>query len=182
MTTNRTKADLEKEVDDLKGQLEHEVRQAAVLSHAPAQPTMVPIKNYGGTVVTVSYEILGNTKYAVLDISGLRQTASIPLDRWLELERDSKLVGLGYIARTDQPVTNPNVIPDVIVFVEDLKEQDIVSRLESIENPNVLHRINDYLAPKEDRTAREGMILEEVRNRIFELTNLRITSVDPMGE
>jgi len=184
----KTKKQLEDENAELKQQLMEKAVQISntAASHIVAPGIeMVPIKNYGGTIVTVVDEINGQEKPIVLDTHGIKQQRKITLEKWLELERESALVKDGYIARTDQPVTNPNIIDGLDEFTKGLKEDAIRDRIAQITNANVLHRFNDYLSPKERSktiNAKELLVLAAARDRIFELTDLRIVGIDPAGE
>src|SRR6185295_19657114 len=108
-----TKADLTRKVEELETALKDKAgfENSAAKAEGSVVSTMVPVKNFGGTSVSIEYEYKGTTKVLILDPDGPKQVGAIPLDVWIELEHSSKLVSDGYIARTDLPYTNPNVIP-----------------------------------------------------------------------
>lgn len=136
---------------------------------------MVPIKNYSGALVDVPYRVGGQKYSELLDSHGPNQTGAIPLDSWIALERDSRLVRLGYIVRTDRPITNPNVIEDIDAFVRSIREKDIESRVAKIENLDVLYRLSQYieLLPKEEVTGKHLKVLDAVRKGITDKTGVR---------
>lgn len=181
-----TKAQLEQDNQELRTQLANTqaLANANKQSERDGVP-MVPIKNYGGTVVTVTYDVFGVERFCMMEPSGMKQIGSIPLERWLDLERGSRLVSDGYIARTDRPITNPNVIEDVETFIAALTEDKLVARIEEFTNANALYKINDFLAPKELESklgGKELFLLSTVREKIFDLVGTRIVGKDPMGE
>ncbi|MBU8920976.1 MAG: hypothetical protein KOO63_03865 [Bacteroidales bacterium] len=181
--TNKTKAQLTTELDELREQLNKQTQAAAAgFMSAQVGTKMVPIKNYGGTVVSVVFDVLGTERAVLLEPDGLKSVGSIPLDRWMDLERGSKLVELGYIARTDVPTDNPNVIEDIDRFIAELPEDQVVERVTQIANANVLYKLNDPLGIRDDLSGKEMLLLSTVRDRIFELTEVRVVSRDPMGD
>jgi hypothetical protein len=181
-----TKRELEQDNQELRTQLAN----TQALLNAKQQTAregipMVPIRNYGGTVVTVTYDVFGTERACLMEPSGMKQFGSIPLERWQELERGSKLVSDGYIARTDRPITNPNIIEDVEEFIADIAEDKIETRIAEFTNANALYKINDFLAPRElegELGGKELFLLTTVRDQIFELVGTKIVGKDPMGD
>jgi hypothetical protein len=181
---NVTKKVLEQENKELKDQVIASAAEVHALKSAEGGtrlPKMVPVRNFGGTQVFIPYEWYGTNRTLVLDTTGARQTGALPFEVWVELERDNNLVKLGYVARTDVPITNVNVIADINDFMSSSTEDEIKDRVSQIENPNVLYRLLGELLPKPkpERTSKEFMIINVVSERIFELTSVRIFDGDP---
>jgi len=181
----KTKKELEQENKELRDQVVNtaaEVHALRLADGGTSLPKMVPVKNYGGTQVFVPYEWQGVSRTLVLDTTGMRQNGALPYEVWLQLERDNNLVKLGYIARTDVPITNVNVVDSVLEFLE-LPEEEIKVRIAEIENPNVLYRVLGEVMPKPktERTPKEFMVINDVCERIFTLTSVRVLDGDPFA-
>lgn len=153
-----------------------EVHALATAIPVTATPNMVTIGNFSGTLVGIPYEYNGQKRTLIMDIAGPTQTGSLPLDIWIELERSSKLVKEGYIARLDRPYSNPNIIPDVDEFVRTLREKDIESRLEKITNRHVLTRLLHFIEflPKDQVTGKTALLRQKIQERYFALTNIQL--------
>lgn len=180
----KNKQELEQENKELRDQIistAAEMHALKLVGAETALPSMVPVKNFGGTQVFIPYEWHGTNRTLVLDTTGMRQNGALPLEVWIQLERDNNLVKLGYVARTDVPITNINVIDSVDEFLTN-SEDMLKERIAEIENPNVLYRVLGELLPKPktERTAKEFVVLNAVIDRIFDLTSVRILDGDPI--
>lgn len=176
----RSKQDLENEIKQLKDQLKFHSQQQNVAAVAAAPgPIMVPIRNFGGTLVSIPYEVNGAKRSCMLEPNGAKSAGSIPLDVWLWLE-ENDMVKMGYIARTDVPITNPNVIVDVEQFVESSTEAELRRKVSKIVNPDALHRIYTYLqnTPRNERTGKQLVASRIVIARIAEVTGMVISEDD----
>src|SRR5437762_13977719 len=96
---------------------------------------MVPIKNYSPNYIVYDYQWRGLDRKLELSSKGKKQFATIPLEIWDELERDTVLVTEGYIARVDRPVTNPNIIEDAAAIIANLTEAEFADRIAKVTNP-----------------------------------------------
>lgn len=140
------------------------------------ESTMVPVKNFGGTLVSLQYEQFGNTRTVLLESQGPKQVALIPISAWLGYERDTNLVKEGYIARTDRPISNPNVVDDIEGFLNNSSESEMSERFSQITNPNVLHRVLAVVESQE-KTGKYLAAERALRNRIFKLTDVEIVDI-----
>jgi|SRR6267142_7239944 len=170
--TAKTKADLQKENDELKAAL----KEKLALDHASVEagelgagPTMVPIKNFSDSYITYDYQWRGLDRKLELASKGRKQMASVPLEIWYELERDTALIAEGYIARVDRPITNPNIIEDCRAVVEKLTEEEFKNRVAQITNPFSLYALVGFLEPIKAPTSKELMARNIVRLRVKEL-------------
>lgn len=165
----RSKADLQKENDELRAALSEKL----ALDHASVEagelgsgPVMVPIKNFSPNYIVYDYQWRGLDRKLELSSRGRKQLASVPLEIWYELERDTALVTDGYIARIDKPITNPNIIEDTGAVVENLTEDEFKDRVSKITNPFSLYELVSYLEPLNNKTSKQLMAQTTVRNRV----------------
>lgn len=174
---SKTKKELQVENAELTKALSN---QSAVAneSNSLGTPVMVPVKNFSTTYIVHEYEYRGQPKRLDLDISGKKSIGALPLEIWLELERDTVYVDQGYIARTDMPITNPNVIEDAEKLVDNLTEEQFAKRVSLITNASTLYRLVGYLEPIENKTGKLLSAQRAVRNRVFELTKTRIVDME----
>lgn len=172
----KTKAELVKEVEQLTAALREKgyVDNAAAAASVDSA-TMVPVKNFGGTYVVYPYEFRGQSRRLELDVSGRKQFGSVPLEIWLDMERNTKLVSQGYIARTDQPLSNPNLVEDVEALYNSSTEKGFNARIESITNPNVLYKFSAFFEPMKNKDGKAYAATRAVRDRIFALTQVKWT-------
>jgi hypothetical protein len=177
-STKKTKKELEQEVATVKEQLKQ--RSAEVQSMAAGAainaPQMVPIKNYGGTLVFIPFEWNGVHRTVVLEASGPRSVGSLPYDVWLQFEGED-IVKLGYVARTDEPTDNPNVIEDIEEFFKTSTEKEVKERLANIVNPNVIWRLIGYVqsVPRRERSGKMLVMSDLVIDRLRELTGVAVS-------
>lgn len=177
----KTKAEIQQENEELKKALHQRNAEAEALSRATPHPAtfstkMVPVKNFSGNLVSIPYEYAGQARTLLLESSGLRQTGVLPYEVWLNLERESALVAKGYIARTDQAITNPNIVDDVQEYLDEREEKDIAEAILKIENASTLYKMLDHLdgTDPSDRTSKELFVREHLKRRIFEITKVQI--------
>src|SRR5207302_4344044 len=126
----KSKAELIKENEELRASL----KEKLALDHATVEtgelgagPQMVPIKNFSKNYIVYEYQWRGLDRKLELASKGRKQYASVPLDIWFELERDTSLVASGYIARIDKPLTNPNIVEDPESLVNNMTKADFVA-------------------------------------------------------
>lgn len=170
------KAALEQENAELRKALEakHAVENVTTVLSTTEVPVMVPIKNYGGVAIFYQYQYRGQNKELKLETSGPRMTDAIPFEIWEELRRNSRLVDEGYIARTDVPTDNPNVVENIEQLVSSLNEKKFKARLNKIVNPNVLMMFVSYLEPLKNKSGKLLAAQKAVRDRVKELTGSTI--------
>jgi len=170
--TRLSKAELQKENDELRAAL----KEKLALDHASieagelgAGPVMVPIKNFSPNYIVYDYQWRGLDRKLELSSKGRKQMASVPLEIWYELERDTALVVEGYIARVDRPLTNPNIIEDTAAVVDKLTEAEFADRVSKVTNPFSLYELVGYLEPLKNKTSKQLMAQNVVRARVKEL-------------
>src|SRR5438105_11249254 len=158
--TRMSKAELQKENDELRAAL----KEKLALDHATAEagelgsgPIMVPIKNFSPNYIVYDYQWRGLDRRLELSSKGRKQLASVPLEIWYELERDTALVIEGYIARIDKPIKNPNIIEDTAAVVDKLTEAEFADRISKITNPFSLFELVSYLEPLRNKTSKQLM-------------------------
>lgn len=170
-----TKADLRAKIEELENALRDKSSfQNSVARAEGTGYTMVPVKNWSSTSVSIEYEYKGLKTVLILDPDGSRSVGAIPLETWTELERSSKLVSDGYIARTDKPVNNPNVIEDSGDYINNCTEGQLVSKLAQVTNVHVVHRLLRYIEALKEKSGKDLAAQTALRNRIFELSGVRI--------
>jgi len=182
----KTKVELEQEIAELKEQLLQKAAEVNALSKVSKEeekdlpPKTVTVINVGGTRVSIPYEWNGREKTLVLESTGSRRTGALPYEVWIDLERNSKLVSYGYIARLDVPTDNPNVIFDIDEFFS-LPEAGILKRISLIENVNVLHRLWSKIQSNstEKHTGKDFVVSKAVRDRVFALSGVQMLDSDP---
>jgi len=169
---SKTKADLQKENEELRAAL----KEKLALDHASVEagemgsgPVMIPIKNFSDSYIVYDYQWRGLDRKLELASKGRKQMASVPLEIWYELERDTALVAEGYIARVDRPITNPNIIEDCKAIVEKLTDVEFKDRVAQITNPFTLYSLVGYLEPIRNPSSTELMAKNIVRMRVKEL-------------
>lgn len=176
--STKTKKDLEKEVADVKDALKQRSAEVQAMAAGAAinSPHMVPIKNYGGTLVFLPYEWNGVKRTTVLEATGPRSVGSLPYDIWLNFEGED-VVRLGYIARTDVPTDNPNVIEDIEEFFKTSTEKEVKERLATIVNPNVIWRLIGYVqaVPRRERSGKMRVMFDLVSERLRELIGVAVS-------
>lgn len=167
-----TKADLERKVRELEQALKDKSKFEASAARAEigGNYTMVPIRNYGGTTVSIEYEYKGMTKSLLLSTEDPKDLGAIPIEVWIELERTSKLVSDGYIARTDIPCSNPNVISDDTAFINDHNEVELVAKLHELTNSHVLLRLLRAIEATGNKTGKYLSAASAIKTRVFEVT------------
>jgi len=174
---------LQQENDALRSVLSTKYAEASAVAIAKdlhEESKMVVIENCSSATVGIPYEYLGRKHTLMLDTSGIRQQGALPLEVWIGLERESKLVSEGYIRRTDRLTSNPNVIVDIAEFVTSIRESDMTSRVAKITNVSVLYRLYNWLEAKErdQRSGKEVKLMETLRTRLFETAKVRIIDGD----
>ena len=168
------KADLEKEVAELRAALA-QARSfanstAQVVSHTET-PTMVPVKNNGGTAIFYEYEFRGQKKMLQLGTTGGAELGVLPIEVWQDLKvSNNRLIKDGMIIRTDEPSDNPNVIDDVAALIEGCTEKTFKSRIAKITNPNVIFRFVEYLELLKDKSGKVLAAQRVIRDRYEALT------------
>lgn len=167
-----TRAELERQLAEAQKALKDKAtfEASAAKTELGLQYSMVPIKNYGGTDVALEFEYKGVTKNLTLGTRDPKDLGAIPVEVWIELERTSKLVADGYIARTDVPCTNPNVISDDMDFLQSNDERQLIDKITLMTNVHVLQRL---LREIELNTAKTGKYLSAasvLKQRIFDVT------------
>lgn len=167
-----TKIELERKVRELEQALKDKSKFEASAAKAElgGNYTMVPIRNFGGTSVSIEYEYKGMTKTLILGTDDPKDLGAIPIEVWIELERTSKLVSDGYIARTDIPCTNPNVIPDDNVFFSTFNETELVSQIHKLTNSHVLLRLLRTIELVKPQTGKFLSAASAIKQRVFEVT------------
>lgn len=175
MPKTNTKADLTRKVEELETALKDKAgfENSAAKAEGSTVSTMVPVKNFGGTSVSIEYDYKGMTKVLILDTEGPKQVGAIPLDVWIELEHSSKLISDGYIARTDLPYTNPNVIPDIPGYITG-SESDFAEKISDITNHHVLHKLLRYIEGLETKTGKMLAAASALKDAIFKISGVRI--------
>ncbi len=172
MTKIKSKPELERQVEELQKAL----RDKTSFEHSAAQAelggnyTLVPIRNYGDTTVSLEYEYKGNKKVLVLDTKDPKRLGAIPIEVWIELERTSKLVSDGYIARTDLPITNPNVIENDEEFIKSHGEVEFTKKLSEMTNIHVLLRLLRAVEAMENKSGKYLSAQTALKQRIFDVT------------
>ena len=171
----RTKKNLEAKNKELSEALQ----ASSAFAHSAAvsaveAPTMVPVKNFGGTYIVYTYEFRGSPKRLELDTSGRKQTGAVPLEIYNEIERDTVFVRDGSIVRIDVPIDNPNVVEDVQKLVEKSSEVDFAKRISVMTNPNAVYRILDFVDPLKNKTGKLLSAQRALRAKIEELTGTKI--------
>jgi hypothetical protein len=131
---------------------------------------MVPIRNYGETSVSIEYDYKGTTKVLILGTSDPKRLGAIPVEVWSELERTSKLVSDGYIARTDMASTNPNVIEDDESFIKSHGEAEFTKILAQMTNVHVLQRLLKKVESFGTKSGKYLSAASALKQRIFEVT------------
>lgn len=167
-----SKAELERKVAELQRALREKTsfEDSAARAELGGTYTMVPIRNYGNTSVSISYEYKGMTKVLTLETQDPKRIGAIPLEVWTELERTNKLVSEGYIARTDIPCTNPNVIEDDEAFIRSHGEAEFVKKLSEMTNHHVLLRLLRTVETTKNKSGKYLSAESALRQRIFEVT------------
>ena len=167
-----TKSELERQVAELQRALKDKAafESSVMKAELGGNYTMVPIKNYGSTTVSIEYDYKGQTKVLVLGTQDPKDLGAIPVEVWVELERTSKLVSDGYIARTDLPITNPNVIPDDLEFIRSHGETELVKRLSELTNVHVLQRLLRSVEGIGNKSGKYLSAASAIKQRIFEVT------------
>ena len=84
----------------------------------------------------------------------------------------------GYVARTDMPITNPNVVEDPEKLIENLTEQQFADRVKAMTNPSTLYRLVGYIEPQKDKSGKLLSAQKVVRDKVFELTKTRIIDME----
>lgn len=167
-----TKVELERKVAELEKALKDKssFEGSAARAELGGNYTMVPIRNYGSTSVSIEYEYKGMTKVLILDTKDPKDLGAIPLEVWVELERTSKLVSDGYIARTDIPCTNPNVIEDDEAFIKSRGEAEFVKTLSEMTNVHVLQRLLRQVESVKHKSGKYLSAASALKQRIFDVT------------
>lgn len=168
-----TKAELERQLKEAQKALRDKVsfEHSAAQAESGGNYTLVPIRNYSDTMVSLEFEYKGNKKVLILETMDPKRLGAIPLEVWIELERTSKLVSDGYIARTDLPITNPNVIEDDEEFVKSHGEKEFTDRVTQMTNVHVLLRLLRLVEAMGKNKAGKYLSAETaLKNRIFDVT------------
>lgn len=167
-----TKAELERRLAEAERALKEKstFEASAAKAELGLQYTMVPIKNYGGTDISIEYEYKGVTKVLQLGTRDPKDLGAIPVETWIELERTSKLVSDGYIARTDIPCTNPNVVVDDNAFIQDNEESELVHKISGMTNVHVLQRVLRAVEATGSKSGKYLSAASTLRQRIFDVT------------
>ena len=182
MTDKNTERDvLAEENAQLKEELVYKSGQLNSLSGTHVQGArMVPVKNFSGSEVSIPYEYAGVERNLRLGTTAGKNAGSLPLEVWSELEsNDNRLITQGYVARTDIPITNVNVIENLEEFMR-LSEPKLKARVKQMTNPSSLYRLLNFIEVKrnEKKTGKILSALDAVRDQIHELTNVRIVDGD----
>ncbi len=181
--TNASKIkDLEAQVEELQGALVTERAQKeglGSLTNLQTGTTMVPIKNISEQNIGLNFTYQGRDISRVLQPRGMNQATTVPLDYWNELAKNA-IVELGMVIRTDKPVTNPNAVEDIDEFLVELKTEDITSRISQLERPGLVQTmiIRYERIPKEERDNKHTLLLNELRERLFEIAKIRSVETD----
>lgn len=167
-----TKAELTRKLAEVQKALREKTsfEHSAAQAEAGANYIMVPIRNYGGTSVSIEYEYKGQTRVLILDTSDPKRIGALPFEVWTELERTSKLVSDGYIARTDIPSTNPNVIDNDETFIKSYGETEFVKKLSEMTNTHTLLRLLRTVEAMENKSGKYLSAIAALRQRIFDVT------------
>jgi len=170
-TARRTRAELLKENEELRQSL----KEKLALDHATVEagelgagPRMIPIKNFSQSHIVYEYQWRGLDRKLELAAKGRKQYASVPLEIWFELERDTTLVTEGYIARIDQPITNPNIVEDPAALIENMTEQEFKERVSKITNAFTLYDLVAYIEPIKNKSGKQLMAQSAIRMRVKE--------------
>ena len=174
----KTKKQLEQENEELKAALTGQSAVGEELSRVYPQPIMVPVKNFSTNFIVHEYEYRGQKKRLELDISGRKASGAVPLEIWVDIERDTPFVREGFIARTDQPITNPNVIEDPEKLIENLTEEQIKDRVEQMTNTSSIFKLVGYIEPIQNKNGKLLAAQKIIRDRVFELTKTRIIDME----
>lgn len=184
MTTGKKttkKLDIEQELDEAKQELRRvrEEKEAMAAGSSIGSPKMVPVRNYGGTMLFVPYDINGVHRTAIFQADGPKASGAIPYDVWINIEHDN-VVTQGYLARTDLPITNHNIIEDIEDFFSSSSDKEIKAKVSKIDNKNILYKCFSYLheIPKADRDGKLLVALDAVISRIEEVANISLTEED----
>ena len=168
-----TKAELERQLKEAQKALRDKVQfdNSAAQAESGGNYTLVPIRNYGDTLVSLEFEFKGNKKVLLLETTDPKRLGAIPLEVWIELERTSKLVADGYIARTDLPITNPNVLEDDEDFIKSHGEKELADKVNQMTNTHVLLRLLRLVESMGKNKSGKYLSAETaLKNRIFEVT------------
>lgn len=141
--------------------------------------TMVPVKNISEQNIGLSFVYQGRDVGIVLEPRGMKQSTTIPLDYWNELSAN-KIVTLGMVIRTDIPNTNPNAVEDIDVFLEEIIDADIKDRVNQLERPGLIQTmiIRYERTPKNERSNKQKLMLTALRDRLFEVAQIRTVETD----
>jgi hypothetical protein len=74
----------------------------------------------------------------------------------------------GYIARIDQPITNPNIVEDPAALIENMTEQEFKDRVGKITNPFTLYDLVAYIEPIKNKSGKQLMAQSAIRMRVKE--------------
>lgn len=167
-----SKAELERQLAEAQKALKEKsaFEASATKTELGLQYTMVPIKNYGGTDISIEFEYKGVTKVLQLGTRDPKNLGAIPVEVWIELERTSKLVSDGYIARTDIPCSNPNVIDNDEDFLTSNAEAEINKKIAEMTNVHVLQRLLRAVEAAKNKTGKYLSVALALRQRIFDVT------------
>lgn len=168
-----TKAELERQLKEAQKALRDKVafQNSAAQAESGGNYTLVPIRNYSDSMVSLEFEYKGNKKVLILETMDPKRLGAIPLEVWIELERTSKLVSDGYIARTDLPITNPNVIEDDDSFVKSHGEKEFADKVNQMTNVHVLFRLLRLVEAMGKNKAGKYLSAETaLKTRIFDVT------------
>jgi hypothetical protein len=167
-----TRAELERQLVEAQKALKEKATFEASASKVELglQYTMVPIRNYGGTDISIEYEYKGVTKVLQLGTRDPKDLGAIPVETWIELERTSKLVADGYIARTDVPCTNPNVVVNDDSFIKGNEETELVHKISEMTNVHVLQRLLRVVEATGSKSGKYLSAASTLRQRIFDVT------------
>lgn len=141
--------------------------------------TMVPVKNISEQNIGLSFVYQGRDVSLVLEPRGMKQSTTIPLDYWNELSAN-KIVTLGMVIRTDIPNINPNAVEDIDVFLNEIVDDDIKDRVNQLERPGLIQTmiIRYERTPKNERSNKQKLMLTALRDRLFEVAQIRTVETD----
>jgi hypothetical protein len=139
---------------------------------------MVPVKNFSSNLVSIPYEYQGIKTGILLEPIEGRDIGSLPIEVWHHLEKTSKLIEKGFVARMDMPIDNPNIIEDIDEFMAEADEEAVRVRVAQMSNDSCLYRFLYKLETMEEKTGKELSAMAVLRDRIFEVTSVRITDGD----
>ncbi len=173
---------LEVQVEELQKALVTERAQKeglGSLTNLQTGTTMVPIKNISEQNIGINFTYQGRDISRVLEPRGMKQATTVPLDYWNEFSKNA-IVELGMVIRTDIPVTNPNAVEDIDEFFVELKIEDITTRISQLERPGLVQTmiIRYERVPKEERDSKHTLLLNELRERLFEIAQIRSVETD----